>query len=59
MCLGRDSELDAAKVVQALKSLTRRKRETLGRRGRSSVDGLGIERIRRVIESEALRTESA
>ncbi len=59
VCLGRDSELDAATVVQALKSLTRRKRETLGRRGRSSVDGLGIERIRRVIESEALRTEIA
>lgn len=59
VCLGKDSELDAAKVVETLKSLTRRKREALSRRGRSSIDGLGIERIRRVIEREALMVESA
>ena len=42
-----------------LKSLTPKKRQALSRRGRRSVDGRGIERIRRVIEREALRAQSA
>lgn len=59
LCLGRDSELEAPDVVETLKSLTRRKRQALSRRGRLAVDGLGIERIRRVIEREALLARSA
>jgi UDP-2,4-diacetamido-2,4,6-trideoxy-beta-L-altropyranose hydrolase len=54
VCLGKDNGLDAAKVAASLASLTRSKRAALSRQGRRSVDGLGIERIRRVIETEAL-----
>jgi spore coat polysaccharide biosynthesis predicted glycosyltransferase SpsG len=59
LCLGRDSALNAPRVVESLKTLTRRKREALSRRGRRLVDGAGIDRIRRVIEAEALIAKSA
>jgi spore coat polysaccharide biosynthesis predicted glycosyltransferase SpsG len=59
VCLGRDRELEAPRVVETLKSLTRSKRQELSRRGWRAIDGLGIERIRQVIESEALRARSA
>lgn len=59
VCLGRDSNLGAAKVLAALKALTRKKRASLSRRGRARVDGLGIDRIRRMIEREALAARAA
>lgn len=59
VCLGRDSGLDAAQVLGALQRLTRKKRVALSRRGRARVDGLGIERIRRMIEREALAARAA
>jgi spore coat polysaccharide biosynthesis predicted glycosyltransferase SpsG len=59
VCLGRDTQIDAAEVVAAMKQLTREERERLSRNGRRSVDGYGIERICRVIRSEALRLRGA
>jgi spore coat polysaccharide biosynthesis predicted glycosyltransferase SpsG len=58
VCLGRDSELTAARVVAALTRLTVEKRRALSRNGRQSVDGRGIERIGRVIKNEAIRHAS-
>jgi spore coat polysaccharide biosynthesis predicted glycosyltransferase SpsG len=57
VCIGKDEALSATIIADALKSLTRKKRQALSQRARSAVDGRGIDRIRRVIEKEALIAE--
>ena len=55
--LGRDTELDPARVAAALTALTPRARVSLGRKSRRAVDGLGIERIARVVAVQARAAE--
>ena len=55
--LGRDTELDAKTVAAALTALTPRARAALGRKSRRAVDGLGVERIARVVAAQARAAE--
>jgi spore coat polysaccharide biosynthesis predicted glycosyltransferase SpsG len=55
--LGKDSELSTKTVIAALNSLTPGARASLSRRGRKAVDGLGIQRIARVVERQARKAE--
>ena len=59
VCLGRDDSLRAPVVAGRLRLLSRAKRQALSARGRRAVDGRGIERVRRVIEQEALLAQIA
>jgi spore coat polysaccharide biosynthesis protein SpsF len=54
-CIGKDSDLSAATVADALAALTPTRRASLSRKGRAAVDGRGIERIRALISDEVRR----